>query len=132
MKGENYDGNLEGAAVFAAGFVEGWLTAFAHETSNSQVLLTHRVVDILHTGRSDRPKDHLRALRVPATRASQRVPEMAEPRGPRGGGASGEGPRRRRRMSPEARRRISEMMKKRWAERKRRHMGKSGKLRNVA
>lgn len=29
------------------------------------------------------------------------------------------GPRRRRRMSPDARRRISEMMKKRWAERKR-------------
>jgi hypothetical protein len=29
------------------------------------------------------------------------------------------GRRRRRRMSPEAKRRISEMMKKRWAERKR-------------
>jgi hypothetical protein len=35
--------------------------------------------------------------------------EMAEPQGRK---------RRRRRMSPEARKRISEMMKKRWAERK--------------
>jgi hypothetical protein len=36
--------------------------------------------------------------------------------------AGGESPRRRRRrrMSPEARKRISEMMKKRWAERKKR------------
>ena len=35
------------------------------------------------------------------------------------GEASGGRRRRRRRMSPEARKRISEMMKKRWAERKR-------------
>jgi hypothetical protein len=35
-----------------------------------------------------------------------------------GGAAEKGGKRRRRRMSPEARKRISEMMKKRWAERK--------------
>ena len=43
--------------------------------------------------------------------------------GDAGAGASADaaagGRRRRRRMSPEARRRISEMMKKRWAERRR-------------
>ena len=33
-------------------------------------------------------------------------------------GKAGTGKRRRRKMSPEARKRISEMMKKRWAERK--------------
>ncbi len=33
-------------------------------------------------------------------------------------GAAGTGKRRRRRMSPEGRKRISEMMKKRWAERR--------------
>ena len=33
--------------------------------------------------------------------------------------AAGTGKRKRRKMSPEARKRISEMMKKRWAERKR-------------
>lgn len=33
-------------------------------------------------------------------------------------GRAGTGKRRRRKMSPEARKRISEMMKKRWAERK--------------
>ena len=35
-----------------------------------------------------------------------------------GGAAEKGGKRRRRRMSPEARKRISEMMKKRWAERR--------------
>jgi hypothetical protein len=40
-------------------------------------------------------------------------------RGGRGVRAGAGGVRRRRRMSPDARRRISEMMKKRWAERKR-------------
>ena len=34
-------------------------------------------------------------------------------------GTSGGGQRRRRKMSPEARKKISEMMKKRWAERRR-------------
>lgn len=37
----------------------------------------------------------------------------------RGGRGRAGGVRRRRHMSPEARRRISDMMKKRWAERKR-------------
>lgn len=36
-----------------------------------------------------------------------------------GSGVASMGARPRRRMSPEAKRRISEMMKKRWAERKR-------------
>lgn len=37
------------------------------------------------------------------------------------------GPRRRRRMSAEARKRISEMMKKRWAERRKAKTGKAAK-----
>jgi DNA-binding MarR family transcriptional regulator len=38
----------------------------------------------------------------------------------RGRGASQSGPKRRRRLTPEGRKRLSDMMKKRWAERKRR------------
>lgn len=46
-----------------------------------------------------------------AAQATDDAPAMNE-------GKAGTGKRRRRRMSPEARKRISEMMKKRWAERK--------------
>ncbi len=39
---------------------------------------------------------------------------------PRGGAAGRSKPRRKRRLTPEGRRRLSEMMKKRWAERRKR------------
>lgn len=42
----------------------------------------------------------------------------AAPKSSPAGTATGEGRQRRRKMSPEARKRISEMMKKRWAERR--------------
>lgn len=42
----------------------------------------------------------------------------AAPSSSAGTAAAGEGRQRRRKMSPEARKRISEMMKKRWAERR--------------
>jgi hypothetical protein len=55
------------------------------------------------------------AASTPNTTAAAAMPvEAAEP-AEQGNGRR----RRRRRMSPEARKRISEMMKKRWAERKR-------------
>lgn len=61
----------------------------------------------------------LAELRDERDRLSQAI-SLLEGQGVRGGrrGAGARGPRRRRHMSPDARRRISEMMKKRWAERK--------------
>ena len=63
----------------------------------------------------------LAELRDERDRLNQAISAL-EGQGVKGGrrGAGVGGPRRRRRMSPDARRRISEMMKKRWAERKRR------------
>ena len=66
-------------------------------------------------------KERLTALTAQANQLRARLGDRvaavtgAEETGAEGGGRR----RRRRRMSPEARRRISEMMKKRWAERKR-------------
>jgi hypothetical protein len=65
-------------------------------------------------------RERLSALTAQAARLRKRV-------GPRGGGAGAAAPieaapagrkRRRRKMSAEARKKISEMMKKRWAERR--------------
>ena len=59
--------------------------------------------------------DTLRSrLARPASRGQAAAAAAAEETGP------ANRKRRRRRMSPEARKRISEMMKKRWAERRRR------------
>lgn len=66
-------------------------------------------------------RERLSALTAQAARLRQRA-------GARGAGAGASAPnesapaapkRRRRKMSPEARKKISEMMKKRWAERRR-------------
>ena len=46
--------------------------------------------------------------------------KVTEKVGRRGGAARQAGKRRRRRLTPEGRKRLSDMMKKRWAERKRR------------
>lgn len=57
-------------------------------------------------------KDRLAALTAQAADLRKRIGTAAPP------AAEGGRQRRRRTMSPEARKRISEMMKKRWAERK--------------
>jgi hypothetical protein len=69
-------------------------------------------------------KQRLSALTAQATQLRSKLPGSAQTRGP-AAAASFDEPavtqgrkRRRRRMSPEARKRISEMMKKRWAERR--------------
>jgi hypothetical protein len=66
-------------------------------------------------------KNRLAALTAQAaklrTKVGSRSAAAAAPAGP-AAPAEGGRKRRRRRMSPEARKRISEMMKKRWAERK--------------
>lgn len=65
-------------------------------------------------------RERLAALTAQASRLRKRAgirsgtSATATPGDTRGGG----GPRRRRKMSPEARKKISEMMKKRWAERR--------------
>jgi hypothetical protein len=66
-------------------------------------------------------KDRLAALTNQANQLRARLGnKVAAVAGTEGTSEAGNGRRRRRRrMSPEARRRISEMMKKRWAERKR-------------
>ena len=66
-------------------------------------------------------KERLTALTAQANQLRARLGnKVAAVAGAEGTGAEGGGRRRRRRrMSPEARKRISEMMKKRWAERKR-------------
>lgn len=72
-------------------------------------------------------RERLAALTAQAAklraRAGVRVTRGAAAAGPAAadGGSAGSAPgrkRRRRKMSPEARRRISEMMKKRWADRR--------------
>lgn len=57
-------------------------------------------------------------LRAERDRIDQAISAL-EGRGSSHRGRAAGGPRRRRHMSADARRRISEMMKKRWAERKR-------------
>ena len=53
-----------------------------------------------------------------AAKAGRTAPSDATAAGPEGGEAPAGRKRRRRKMSAEARKRISEMMKKRWAERR--------------
>ena len=66
-------------------------------------------------------KDRLASLTAQANQLRARLgTRVAAVAGAEDGGeAEGGRRRRRRKMSPEARKRISEMMKKRWAERKR-------------
>jgi hypothetical protein len=69
-------------------------------------------------------RERLAALTAQAAklraRAGLRGPSASAGTGASSSDASGNGrKRRRRKMSPEARKKISEMMKKRWAERKR-------------
>ena len=66
-------------------------------------------------------KERLASLTAQANQLRARLgTKVAAVTGTDAAGDAGDGRRRRRRrMSPEARRRISEMMKKRWAERKR-------------
>ena len=68
-------------------------------------------------------RERLAALTEQAARLRQKVGAAASrssaAASSSGGGATGTRKRRRRHMSPEARKRISEMMKKRWAERRR-------------
>ena len=59
-------------------------------------------------------------LKAERNRLDQAIAALEGSGGARGGRTAASGPRRRRHMSADARRRISEMMKKRWAERKRR------------
>ena len=64
-------------------------------------------------------RDRLATLTAQATRLRARIGSKVKA-GATAAGDEGEGgrKRRRRRMSPEARKRISDMMKKRWAERR--------------
>ena len=69
-------------------------------------------------------RDRLASLTAQANRLRARIGSRPAPvRGPAAAASFAEptvtARKRRRRMSPEARKRISEMMKKRWAERKR-------------
>ena len=73
-------------------------------------------------------RERLSVLTQQATRLRDRIATGGGSRGQAAaasmeglGGARGGRRRRRRVMSPEARRRISEMMKKRWAERRKRN-----------
>jgi hypothetical protein len=64
-------------------------------------------------------RERLAALTAQATQLRARVGGAAAPStGAAAPARPGKRVRRRRKMSPEARKRISEMMKKRWAERK--------------
>jgi hypothetical protein len=68
-------------------------------------------------------RERLTALSAQANSLRSRLPGGAAARTASTGAATAETPnakekRRRRKMSPEARKRISEMMKKRWAERR--------------
>jgi hypothetical protein len=69
------------------------------------------------TAEAARLRERLGTRDVSGAQASQGTSAGSE--GP--GAAEGGRRRRRRRMSPEARKRISEMMKKRWAERRKRN-----------
>ncbi|HEU4939786.1 MAG TPA: hypothetical protein VFT39_25225 [Vicinamibacterales bacterium] len=67
-------------------------------------------------------RERLAALTAQAARLRKRAGIRGMSGGPSAtpaaGGPIGGGTRRRRKMSPEARKKISEMMKKRWAERR--------------
>lgn len=66
-------------------------------------------------------RERLAALTAQANSLRTRLPKRTARSSPSEDSAAGAQPgrkRRRRRMSPEARKRISEMMKKRWAERR--------------
>jgi hypothetical protein len=69
-------------------------------------------------------KQRLSALTSQAAQLRAKLPGTAQGRGPAAvasfdePGVAEPGRKRRRRMSPEARKRISDMMKKRWAERR--------------
>ena len=66
-------------------------------------------------------RERLAALTEQANSLRTRLPRRPASGSPSADTAAGAAPgrkRRRRRMSPEARKRISEMMKKRWAERR--------------
>jgi len=65
-------------------------------------------------------RDRLATLTAQATKLRERIGSKASVKAGAAGGDEAEGgrKRRRRRMSPEARKRISDMMKKRWAERR--------------
>jgi len=70
-------------------------------------------------------KERLAALTSQAAQLRAKIPANAQGRGPAAAGSFNEPAvsgrkRRRRKMSLEARKRISEMMKKRWAERRKR------------
>jgi hypothetical protein len=67
-------------------------------------------------------RERLSALTAQATKLRTRLGPKGAAQGTAAGTGNDAAPgrkRRRRRMSPEARKRISEMMKKRWAERRR-------------
>jgi hypothetical protein len=78
-------------------------------------------------------RERLASLSAQAVKLRTRLGRPAQGAGAAGGAAAGRaveaeaeptgrrGRRRRRRMSPEARKRISEMMKKRWAERRKKN-----------
>ena len=72
-------------------------------------------------------RERLASLTAQATRLRARIGKGASRGGSEAAASSEEGAQeggrkgRRRRMSPEARKRISEMMKKRWAERRKRN-----------
>jgi hypothetical protein len=70
-------------------------------------------------------KERLAALTSQAAQLRARLPVNSQRRGPVAAASFDEpavapGPKRRKKMSLEARKRISEMMKKRWAERRKR------------
>jgi hypothetical protein len=63
-------------------------------------------------------RERLAALTAQAAKLRSRAGRKGMAQPATAGGEVGNGRRRRRKMSPEARKRISEMMKKRWAERR--------------
>jgi len=65
-------------------------------------------------------RDRLTSLTAQAVRLRKRLGGPRAAAATAAGEPRAKGPRRRKKMSPEARKRISEMMKKRWAERRRR------------
>ena len=67
----------------------------------------------------DATRERLASLTEQASRLRRRLGTSGASTQPSSASGGPTRRRRRRRMSPEARRRISEMMKKRWAERKR-------------
>lgn len=64
--------------------------------------------------------EELKSERARIDEAINALEQVDSSTGRRGRGARRSGPPRRRRLTPEGRKRLSDMMKKRWAERKRR------------